>query len=247
MKFSVFVVVALCVAVVASAEALPEGFNSPADIASVLANEPPAAKDMRFAQTGSSGSSDSITFSDNGLADAGGEFDGQIEQVEQDIKKLEERLKEATECAMRAKEHEAEIKQLKEQKNQLQKEKEKKILSARLEKQMRDLGDINRMSRSLRNKFQELKRTQMLINSKITGTKTSLSQLESESVGSVEDVSAGVVENIQQVVDTMQKAQQSTLGMAHGKNIKSIANSINQVKKTHIQNLKEAQDPMTVA
>jgi len=76
---------------------LPPGYNSPTELATVLANEPDAA---RFAST--TYGQDSITFRDDSAA--GGpserrhsgddetdadvaEFDSQIEQINQDLKK----------------------------------------------------------------------------------------------------------------------------------------------------------------
>jgi len=165
-------------------------------LATVLANEPDAAKEVRFASV-QGPISDSITFkddSDSGYkssvlsnkreadeADADvSDIDAQVEQINADLKKLKEAIAESEECARRLTEQTAEVRSLQEQKQHLEKEKEKRILQTKLEKQMKDLAEINRMSRSLRTKFSELKHTQKLIKTKMTGTKSSLSQLDSD-------------------------------------------------------------------
>merc|ERR1712072_1313609 len=119
--------------------------------------------------------SDTITFKDGGAVDAAvsgsevsSEFDAQIEEVKRDIKRLKEGIKESEAAARRLREQKAQLRALFDKMQHLEKEKEKKILESKLNKQMKDLEEINRMSRALRTKFNELKRTQGLIKTKIT-------------------------------------------------------------------------------
>jgi len=224
---------------------LPPGYNSPNELATVLANEPDAA---RFAST-TYGGQDTITFRDDG-ANSGGaterrsasgddetdadvaEFDSQIEQINQDLRKLREAIKESEECARRLSEQQAEVRSLQEQKEHLEKEKEKRILQAKLEKQMRDLTEINRMSRSLRQKFSELKHTQKLIKTKMSGTRSSLSQLDADAEPIDTNTLNEASENIGAEVDAMQKAQQDLLARSHDQNtnsVKATIKSANQI------------------
>jgi len=115
---------------------------------------------------------------------------------------------------------------LQEQKEHLEKEKEKRILQAKLEKQMRDLTEINRMSRSLRQKFSELKHTQKLIKTKMSGTRSSLSQLDADSEPIDTNALNEASENIGAEVDAMQKAQQDLLARAHTQNTNSVKSTI---------------------
>lgn len=229
----VLAALALGVSVAAAAQ-LPPGFENANEVAQVLANEPEAAKESRFATAQSS--SDSITFKDSssGSTDDEGdaEYDSQIAQVEADMKKLSENIKESSECARRLQEQEAEMRSLEEQKQHLGKEKEKRSLQVKLEKQMRDLSEINRMSRSLRQKFAELKRTQKIIKTKMTGTRTSLQQLDQE-----EDVTAGdLADHSSQLageVSSMQSTQQKVVAGAHQNSLKSIKSALAQQVSTH--------------
>jgi len=185
------------------------------DAAKVLADEPAAAS-SRFAEVHSSG--DVITFRESSAASSGSagsssssadgedsEFDGQIAQVEEDIKRLKAQMKETHACAARLQEQKAEFRALAEQRDNLQKEKEKQLLQAKLDKQMKDLSEINRMSRALRSKFGELKRTQQMIKSKLTGTKSTLNQLDANPDLSTDDVNESTKDIIQEV-NTMQKS-----------------------------------------
>jgi DNA repair exonuclease SbcCD ATPase subunit len=209
-----------------------------------LANEPEAA---RFAQTNLG--SDTITFkddSDSGSAPSSrstgsndesdadvAEFDAQLDQIKNDMKKLKEAIKESEECARRLSEQQAEMRSLAEQKEHLEKEKEKRILQSKLEKQMRDLAEINRMSRSLRTKFSELKHTQKLIKTKMTGTRSSLSQLDADTEPFDQNALNEAAENIGSEVDAMQKAQQDLLQRAHARNTQTVKSNIAAANKIY--------------
>jgi len=255
MRAIVFLLVA-CVCFASSArvnERLPPGYNSANELATVLANEPDAA---RFASA--SFGSDTITFKDDSSSGGGGggggghhgggggggggedegdgdvaEFDAQIEQIDQDVKKLKEAIKESEEYARRLSEQQAELRSLQEQRDHLEKEKEKRILQAKLEKQMRDLAEINRMSRSLRTKFSELKHTQKLIKTKMTGTRSSLSQLD----GDTEPVSSSdlteAAESIGQEMEAMQKAQDDILRQSQSRNKKAVKGAVLTANKIY--------------
>jgi len=209
------------------------------DAAKVLADEP-AASSNRFAEV----RNDVITFREGSASSSAGagvgggadgedsEFDGQIAQVEEDIKRLKAQMKETHECARRLPEQKAEYRALAEQRDNLQKEKEKHVLQEKLDKQMKDLSEINRMSRALRNKFTELKRTQHMIKSKLSGTKSTLNQLDANPDLSTDDVNESTKDIIAEV-NQMQKAQSSILDTAHSKISKDVkkeisnANSVN--------------------
>jgi len=163
-------------------------------------------------------------------AEANAEYDMQINQVKADMAKLREALKESEECARRAAEQKAELKNLEEQKERLEKEKEKKILEAKLQKQMEDLNEITRMSRSLRTKFNELKRTQKIIRTKMTGTKTSLNQLDDMTSDLEGESSEDAADNIGNEVDAMQAAQQAILARAHKVNTKDVRSTMKQAR-----------------
>jgi division protein CdvB (Snf7/Vps24/ESCRT-III family) len=224
---------------------LPPGYNSANELATVLANEPDAA---RFASA--SFGSDTISFKDDGPSGGGGgggvgggshggggggggdegdadvaEFDAQIEQIDQDTKKLKEAIKESEEYARRLSEQNAEMRSLQEQRDHLEKEKEKRILQAKLEKQMRDLAEINRMSRSLRTKFSELKHTQKLIKTKMTGTRSSLSQLDGDEPADAGSLNESV-ETITQEMDAMQKAQDNIIKQSQSRNTKAVKSAV---------------------
>jgi len=248
MRAVLFVVLVSCVCWAgANGVKLPPGYNSANELATVLANEPDAA---RFAQASFGG--DTITFKDDSAGGGGGgggfkrrlpadeendadvaEFDGQIEQINNDLKKLKEAIKESEECARRLSEQQAEVRSLQEQRDHLEKEKEKRILQAKLEKQMRDLSEINRMSRSLRTKFSELKHTQKLIKTKMTGTRSSLSQLDADSEPLDASALSEAAENIGQEVDAMQKAQQELLARSHSRNTKTVRSTITTANKIY--------------
>jgi len=238
--------IASCATATNSREELPPGFNSATDLASVLANEPDSARDARFAQVSGA---DTITFKDDNAgpyseynsrrrekdeedADTA-EFDSQIEQINQDLKKLWEAIRESEECARRLTEQQAEVRSLNEQKEHLEKEKEKRILQTKLEKQMKDLSEINRMSRALRTKFSELKHTQKLIKTKMSGTRSSLNQLDADSEPLSSTDLSEAADDLGSEVDAMQKAQASILAKAHSKNSKAVRSTITTANTIH--------------
>jgi len=247
--------VASCATATSSREELPPGFNSATDLASVLANEPDSARDARFAQVSGIGGADTITFKDDNSApyseynarrrekdeeDADtGEFDSQIQQINQDLKKLREAIRESEECARRLTEQQAEVRSLNEQKEHLEKEKEKRILQTKLEKQMKDLAEINRMSRALRTKFSELKHTQKLIKTKMSGTRSSLNQLDADSEPLSSTDLSEAADDLGSEVDAMQKAQAAILAKAHSKNSKAVRGTITTANTIH----KRKEDP----
>jgi len=229
----------------ATATQLPPGYNSANELATVLANEPDAA---RFASAGFGG--DTITFKDGGddhhdapAADAHGgggdadsdtaEFDAQIEQINHDLKKLKGAIKESEECSRRLTEQQAEVRSLQEQKEHLEKEKEKRILQAKLEKQMKDLAEINRMSRSLRAKFSELKHTQKLIKTKMSGTRSSLSQLDSDSEPQSSSDLSESTDAITSEVDAMQKAQTELIAREHKSTSQAVKKTLTRANKAY--------------
>jgi len=236
------VLIVLLSVVCASAIKLPPGFNSANDLATVLANEPDAA---RFAASSFGG--DSITFKDDAAdtktASSGAgsdetdadvaEFDSQIEALVGDIKKLKEAVKESEECAKRVAEQQAEMRGLIEQKEHLEKEKEKKILQTKLEKQMKDLTEINRMSRSLRTKFSELKHTQKLIKTKMAGTRSSLGQLDSDTEPLSDNQLNEAAENIGAEIDAMHKAQTDILAKTHKTNTGHVRGVVDTANKQY--------------
>jgi len=249
-------VVVLVAAFVASCSAirvdgeLPPGFNSPTELATVLANEPDSARDSpRFASVGAEqiGQGDSITFRDDRRrddepeslreADQEGqdadtiEFDNQIEQINRDVRKLKHAIRESEGCSRRLVEQQAEVRSLNEQKEHLEREKEKRVLQNKLEKQMKDLSEINRMSRSLRQKFSELKHTQKLIKTKMSGTRNSLNQLESDGEPLSADEMKDAAKDIGSEVDAMQKAQTGLLARLHSRNTKNVQHAITNANK----------------
>jgi len=247
MRAAILIVLLSCAC--ASAMKLPPGFNSATELATVLANEPDAA---RFAQTSLGG--DSITFKDDAdTATTKGratgedetdadvaEFDSQIETLVGDIKKVKEAVKESEECAKRVAEQQAELRGLIEQKEHLEKEKEKKILQSKLEKQMKDLTEINRMSRSLRTKFSELKHTQKLIKTKMAGTRSSLGQLDSDSEPLTDTQLSEAAENIGAELDAMHKAQAAVLSKTHKTNtghVRGVVSTANKMYKKKGQDM----------
>jgi chromosome segregation ATPase len=247
MRVLIALVSVVLLATCAVGEELPPGFNSATDLASVLANEPDAA---RFAQVSGIGGADTITFKDD--SPSGGyseynsrrrakdeedadtaEFDSQIEQINQDLKKLREAIRESEECARRLTEQQAEVRSLNEQKEHLEKEKEKRILQTKLEKQMKDLSEINRMSRALRTKFSELKHTQKLIKTKMSGTRSSLNQLDSDSEPLSSADMSEAADDLGTEVDAMQKAQAAILAKTHSRNSQAVRKTITTANSIH--------------
>jgi chromosome segregation ATPase len=209
-----------------------------ADLGSLLEEEPAAAS-QSFVETKET--RDSISFSDSGSASASdpvaaeeSEFDGQIAQVEEDMKKVKEQIKESQECAHRLMEQNAEYRTLTENRDRLLKEKEKVILQSKLEKQMHDLAEINRMSRTLRTKFAELKRTQQMIKSRLTGTKASLNQLEASPDLTMDDIKkedASIVKD----VDEMHSTQKKLLTRAQTSDTDAVKKELENELKINLQ------------
>jgi DNA repair exonuclease SbcCD ATPase subunit len=204
----------------------------------VLANEPPSASEARFASQMPSESSGSSSASLSNDDDDDGEFDAQLEQIENDMKKLRENIRESEECARRLNEQQAELRSLEDQKAHIEKEKEKRILQIKLEKQMKDLAEINKMSRALRAKFSELKRTQNILKTKLTGTRSSLNQLDAEPDVSTEDF-AEKAEDLSSEMQAMQNAQQKILSNSHKQSAKEVKDSLNQANRVHKATQKE--------
>jgi division protein CdvB (Snf7/Vps24/ESCRT-III family) len=95
---------------------------------------------------------------------------------------------------------------------------------------MKDLSEINRMSRSLRTKFSELKHTQKLIKTKMSGTRNSLQQLDSDGVdGTGSEIGEGA-DAIGAEVDAMQKAQSEMLAREHHKNTQAVKGTVKKAE-----------------
>lgn len=255
----------LCALCAVQGNLLPPGYESAEELANVLANEPASAS--RFAeaaaadtitfresqapgavtvdpqqggcgcQSAAPASSGCNCQQEDGIDDDTSEFDGQIEQIEKDVKNLKLAIKETEECAKRLREQEAELRALKEQKDHLEKEKEKKVLQAKLERQMRDLAEINRMSRSLRTKFNELKHTQKLIKTKMIGTRSSLNQLDSEPEVDTDMLNDSAA-MLGKQMEAMHKSQLAMLGSAHSRNEQHLKNELDSAQKIHGLSLK---------
>lgn len=177
----------------------------------------------------------------DGIDDDVSEFDAQLEQLEKDMKNLKVAIKETEECAKRLREQEAELRALKEQRDHLEKEKEKKILQAKLERQMRDLSEINRMSRSLRTKFNELKHTQKLIKTKMIGTRSSLNQLDSEPEIDT-DALQDSADMLGKQLDAMHKSQIAMLSSVHARNEAHVKNEIETANKAQAASIKAGEN-----
>jgi len=245
--FALVIVAFACTCQAEERMELPPGFNSPQELVNILANEPAAAANARFA-TANSGS-DVITFKDNGGGNGMGmgepgsvddseneaadsEFDPQLGEIDKNIRSLRVSMKESEHCARRLTEQKAELRSLEEQKEHLEKEKEKKILEDKLQKQMNDLTEINRMSRSLRTKFSELKRTQELIRARLSGTRSSLNQLDHDDDVDESDVKDNAKSIISEV-DAMHRAQAKILDRIHKTNSNAVKKSLDNANRAH--------------
>jgi len=254
MKVTLVLLIA-CLAFVCADTDLPPNIGSVSELATVLANEPASA--ARFAEAasasdvvsfreedncgnscGGSAPQTTTTFSSEEGSEDDAEFDGQINQIDEDLKRLKEQIKESEECSRRLSEQKAEVESLSEQKEHLLKEKEKAKLQRRLDKQMKDLSEINRMSRSLRQKFNELKHTQKIIKSKVQGTRSSLNQLDAEPETTLSDVTSAP-DTIGSEMDAMQEAQEAILKQAHelsGRDVRDaikLSNKVALAGKSH--------------
>jgi hypothetical protein len=261
----------LCALCAVQGNLLPPGYESAEELANVLANEPAsasrfaeaaAADTITFRETQTPGS---VTVSDpnqqqgcgcqasvpasngcncqqeDGIDDDTSEFDAQIEQIEKDVKNLKLAIKETEECAKRLQEQEAELRALKEQKDHLEKEKEKKVLQAKLERQMRDLAEINRMSRSLRTKFNELKHTQKLIKTKMICTRSSLNQLDSEPEIDTDMLNDSAA-MLGKQMEAMHKSQLAMLTSSHARNEQHLKNELDSAQKIHGLSIKAGEN-----
>jgi len=215
------------------------------DVASILENEPEAAK-SRFAEVHAPG--DVITFressspagasSSHAAAESSAaedsEFDGQIAQIEEQMKRTKEQVKESQACAHRLTEQKAELRALQEQLENLNKEKQKQILQGKVDKQMKDLQEINKMTRALRSKFGELKKTQDMIKKKLTGTKSTLNQLEGNADMSADDLSENTKDIVNEL-NSLQKVQATTLDTAHKKVSKELDKELTKANNVNLQ------------
>lgn len=210
-------------------ETLPEGFTNPISMEDLASN---TGNQMRFseaqAQTQAGDIFNGVPSSDSDPS----EYDAKIEQVQAQLKALDAELKEAEEAARRVTELRAQKRDLQENLDNWQKEKEKAILEQKLAQQMQDLNQVASMSRDLRTKYNELKRTQDLIRSRLTGTRTSLSQLEGDQG---DDVNV-VVDDGQQIaaeMDAMHKAQAQILSASHYKNVEEVKRHLAAAQRAH--------------
>jgi DNA repair exonuclease SbcCD ATPase subunit len=232
MKTGLVIVLLLALTCCSSArqEELPS--NSPQDIANIFASEPEAARNIRFAAATEGVSAEAQGQPDPERDAADAEFGPQIDEITKNIKRIQASIKESEEIAHRLTEQKAELRALEEQKEHLEKEKEKKILEEKLQKQMKDLSEINRMSRSLRTKFSELKRTQELIKTRMSGTRSSLSQLEADDDVDADEVKENAV-NIAAEVEDMNKSQSKILDRAQKKSSKAVKQTLKNANAAH--------------
>lgn len=229
---------------VALKEELPPGYTSPSQLTSVLGNEPTgmsfesaSSQDSTITFGGSSSSGSSSTElpgdkSNPEIEEIKAEFDPQIDDVRKALKKLRLSIKETQACARRLGEQRAQLESLEEQKEHLAKEMEKAILEAKLQKQMRDLAEIEHMSRTLGEKFNELKRTQQVIKTRMTGTRSSLNQLDSEPAIDFSTL-ADTSKNLGKELDEMHKTQSKILGQAHKANKFQVKQTIHETNSFH--------------
>jgi len=205
----------VAVKIAADLETMPEGFTNPISMEDLASNN--NANQMRFAEAHAQAGD---IYTGNSASDPS-DYDSKIEQVQAQLKQLDGELKEAEEAARRVTELRAQKRDLQENLDNWQKEKEKAILEQKLAQQMQDLNQVAGMSRDLRSKYNELKRTQNLIRSRLTGTRTSLSQLEGDNG---DDVNV-VVDDGNQIaaeMDAMHKAQAQILSASHYKNVEEV-------------------------
>jgi len=218
----------VAVKIATNLEQLPEGFVNPISMQDLQASN--LGTNMRFADAQAQAQVGDV-FTGSSDADPS-EFDGKIEQTTNQLKQLDNELKEAEECARRVTELRAQKRDLQENLDNWQKEKEKAILEQKLAQQMQDLNQVASMSRDLRGKYNELKRTQDLIRSRLTGTRTSLSQLE----GDTDSDPNVIVDDGQQIaaeMDAMHKAQAQILSASHFKNVEAVKQQLEAAKRAH--------------
>jgi len=222
----------VAVKIATNLEDLPEGFTNPMDVADMGATDAAPSLDsnkMRFAQQ------IPLSMPDMGFAatssDDPAEYDAKIQDAQNKIKSIDAQLKEAQSYARRVTELQAQKRDLQENLDSYQKEKEKIILESKLAQQMVDLNQVASMSRDLRSKYEELKRTQDLIRSRLTGTRTSLQELDNDTDDS--DVVMDDGEQIAAEMDAMHKAQAQILSASHFKNLQSVKSNIKMADSAH--------------
>jgi len=226
----------VAVKISANLEDLPEGYTNPMDVADMgaapvadVAAPSLDSNNMRFAQQ------ISLPMPDMGFATSSSEdpseYDAKIQDAQNKIKSIDAQLKEAQSYARRVTELQAQKRDLQENLDSFQKEKEKIILESKLAQQMVDLNSVASMSRDLRSKYEELKRTQDLIRSRLTGTRTSLQELDNDTDDS--DVVMDDGEQIAAEMDAMHKAQAQILSASHFKNLQSVKANIKMADSAH--------------
>jgi len=219
----------VAVKVSANLEDLPEGFTNPMDATELEQQAAPSldSNNMRFVQQ-------MPMMPDMGLpttSEDPSEYDAKIQDAQNKIKAIDGQLKEAQAYARRVTELQAQKRDLQENLDSYQKEKEKIILEGKLAQQMVDLNQVASMSRDLRGKYEELKRTQDLIRSRLTGTRTSLQELDNDADDS--DVVMDDGEQIAAEMDAMHKAQAQILSASHFKNLQSVKSNIKMADSAH--------------
>jgi len=218
----------VAVKISANLEDLPEGYTNPLDVADMGAAPALSSNSMRFAEQMPMADSGFPSSSSN---DDPSEYDAKIQDAQNKIKAIDVQLKEAQSYARRVTELQAQKRDLQENLDSFQKEKEKIILESKLAQQMVDLNQVAGMSRDLRSKYEELKRTQDLIRSRLTGTRTSLQELDNDQDDS--DVVMDDGEQIAAEMDAMHKAQAQILSASHFKNLQSVKANIKMADSAH--------------
>lgn len=104
----------------------------------------------------------------------------EIKKLQAKERELTRSIKEAKACARRLPEQKIEFQELNEELAHYQKEKEREQLATKIQAQVKDLKAVESMSRALRQKYQEMKRTKMLIRAQMSGTQGSLGNLDRE-------------------------------------------------------------------
>jgi len=236
MKIIALVILIVCAVSATAEERLPSGYSQASQLTSILASEPSVSGSgssndgssgtISFS-SGSSSSSSSMSSGSSGkphnpeIEEIHAEYDSQIDDIKKNMKKVRVAIKETEECARRLNEQKAQLRSMLEQKEHLEKEREKAILEAKLRKQMQDLAEINHMSRTLRSKFSELKRTQQLIKTRMQGTRSSLNQIESDpgiDLGGLKDSA----DKLGSEMDAMHLSQKKILHDSHKSNKKRV-------------------------
>lgn len=139
-----------------------------------------AAK-ARFAQL----SSDNVHFVGEGDTDAStaatppaSEYDEQIAQLDAQLVKAQQSVKESEACASRLASSRAQVLNLNAQKDHLNKEKKKRILKGVLMRNMDDLQNLHSEANALRKQFNDLKAAQASIKAKIADVQAQIKQFD---------------------------------------------------------------------